>query len=389
MRTVHVVVPDSLDDPTRPSGGNTYDRRVCLGLQDLGWVVHVHPLPGGWPHPDASSVADLARTLAALPDDALVLVDGLLASGNADVVAPAARRLRVVALVHLPLGHPLAAEAHSGRNGGLRRAPADEEREVLTAAAAVLTTSRWTADWLLATYDLPVDRVRIARPGADRAPRATGTTSGGALLSVAAVVPAKGHDTLLDALLSLRDRPWQLVCAGSLDLAPDHVARLRQRVAEAGIADRVTFAGPLDAQALDRAYAAADLLVVASRIETYGLVVTEALARALPVVAIAAGGVEEAIGEVIGRGRPGLVVGPEGDGLGEALRAWLDDAGTRQRLVAAARERRTTLEPWSATALQVSDVLSEVGARTAYVGLGGGPRRTAADPVALDTPGLP
>jgi glycosyltransferase involved in cell wall biosynthesis len=382
---VHVVVPDSLDDPTRPSGGNTYDRRVCAGLQDLGWVVHVHPLRGGWPHPHPSSVAELARTLAALPDDALVLVDGLLASGHADVLLPAARRLRVVALVHLPLGHPLATEAHGGRNDGSRGAPADQEREVLAALGAVLTTSRWTADWLLTTYHLPVDRVHIAQPGADRAPRSTGTASGGALLSVAAVVPAKGHDALLDALASLRDRSWQLVCAGSLDLAPDHVARLRHRVSEAGIADRVTFAGPLAAQALDRAYAAADLLVVASRIETYGLVVTEALARALPVVAIAAGGVEEAIGDVVGRGRPGILVGPEGTGLADALRGWLDDAELRKRLVAVAQERRTALEPWSATALRVSDVLSEVGARTAYGRLGAGPRRTA--PVPLDTRG--
>ena len=83
----------------------------------------------------------------------------------------------------------------------------------------------------------------------------------------------------------MRDRPWRLVCAGALDLAPEHVATLRERCRDAGIADRVVFTGALDAQALDREYAAADLLVVASRIETYGLVVTEALARAVPVVA--------------------------------------------------------------------------------------------------------
>jgi len=115
VRTVHVVVPDSVDDPARPSGGNTYDRRVCAGLRYLGWLVDVHPQPGDWPHPDRSSVGVLARTLAALPDDALVLVDGLLASGNAECLLPAAVRLRVVVLVHLPLGHSLGDEAVGGQ----------------------------------------------------------------------------------------------------------------------------------------------------------------------------------------------------------------------------------------------------------------------------------
>ncbi|WP_457252348.1 glycosyltransferase family 4 protein [Pedococcus sp. P5_B7] len=360
MRTVHVVVPDSVDDPARPSGGNTYDRRVCAGLQDLGWAVRLHPLPGRWPHPDASSLAGLTRTLASLPLGAVVLLDGLVASGNPAVLLPAARRLRLVVLVHLPLGHPLAVEAAGRSPGEAKSAAAEGERLVLQAAAAVLTTSRWTTHWLLASYDLDRNRLHVARPGADRTHPATGTSSGSALLSVAAVVPAKGHTELLEALASLGDRSWRLVIAGALDLAPDHVAHLREKCREAGLTDRVTFAGPLAGAALDREYAAADLVVVASRIETYGLVVTEALARGLPVLSTAVGGVAEAMGTVPGTGRPGLLVDPAGDGLGTALRSWLDDATLRDRLRTAARERSTTLEPWSATARRVSDVLSEV-----------------------------
>lgn len=392
MTTVHVVVPDSVDDPTRPSGGNTYDRHICAGLRDLGWVVRVHPRPGRWPHPGARDLDGLVRTLAALPPDALVLVDGLLASGHPEVLVPAAQRLRLVVLVHLPLGHALAVEAAGGPAGARLPATADRERAVLRAAAAVLTPSRWTADWLLASYDLSPPRVHVARPGADPAPPATGSTAlattgrttGTALLTVAAVVPAKGHAELLAALASLRAEAWHLVCAGPLDRAPAHVAHLREWCADAGIADRVTFAGPLGSTALDRAYAAADLLVVPSRIESYGLVVTEALARGLPVVATAVGGVDEAMGSVAGAGRPGLLVAPGTAALAEALRSWLGDATLRDRLRRVAGERRTTLEPWSTTARHVSDVLTEVNrSRTAYVGVGAGvgtPEPTAPDP---------
>ena len=105
MRTVHVVVPDGIDDPARPSGGNTYDRRVCNGLRSLGWSVHEHAVPGCWPRPDAASFAALAGALERIPEGAVVLLDGLVASTAPEVLVPQASRLRVIVLVHMPLGH--------------------------------------------------------------------------------------------------------------------------------------------------------------------------------------------------------------------------------------------------------------------------------------------
>ena len=102
------------------------------------------------------------------------------------------------------------------------------------------------------------------------------------------------------------------------------------------------------------------MLVLASRGETYGMVVTEALARGLPVVATAVGGVPEALGWS-GATRPGLLVPPDDvAGLAAALRRWLDDHDLRQRLRQAAGERRATLPDWSDTTERVSRVLAEV-----------------------------
>ena len=114
---VHVVVPAGIDDPARPSGGNAYDRRVCRGLAAAGWTVHVHEVPGSWPRPDAPSYAALADALSRIPDRAPVLVDGLVASPAPDVLVPEARRLRLVALVHMPLGEGTADDGVRERVG--------------------------------------------------------------------------------------------------------------------------------------------------------------------------------------------------------------------------------------------------------------------------------
>jgi glycosyltransferase involved in cell wall biosynthesis len=330
---VHVVVPDGIDDPARPSGGNLYDRRVCAGLTVAGWDVHEHGV----------TPESLGATIDRLPDGALVVVDGLIASRAAVVLVPAARRMRLVALMHMPVGDP-------------------QECAVLSAAEAVVTTSAWTRAHLLDRYPLDPARVVAAPPGADLADVVPGTVDGGELLCVAAVAPHKGHDDLVHALAALTGLPWRLTIVGTLDRDPEFVRRLREQATAAGIADRMIFRGPLVGPELDAAYAGADVLVLPSRGETYGMVITEALARGLPVIATSVGGVTEALGRV-GSVLPALLV-PAGDpaALSAALDCWLADAGLRQRLRDAARARRAALTGWSATADGIARVLREVAA---------------------------
>ena len=345
---VHVVVPDGIDDPARPTGGNAYDRRVCRGLAEAGWSVRVHPVSGSWPRPTASSYAALAGIVEQIPDRAVVLLDGLVASTAPEVLVPQASRLRLVPLVHMPLG-----------NGTGDDRDRVEEGAVLTAAASVVTTSGWARRTLLELYSLPPDRVHVAAPGVDAADLAPGTETAGALLSVAAVIPGKGHDVLLDALATMRGLRWDCLCVGSIDRDPAFAEGLRRRARDGGLAGRVRFPGPQAGADLARSYVAADLLVLASRAETYGMVVTEALAHGLPVVAAEVGGVPEALGHGADGIRPGLLV-PPGDpvALGAALRAWLGDAGLRRRLRRAARERRESLSRWSTTTSVVAGVLA-------------------------------
>ena len=154
----------------------------------------------------------------------------------------------------------------------------------------MITTSAWTRRRLGELHGLPADRVHVAEPGVDAADLAPGTAAGDALLCVAAVTPDKGHDVLLDALATAT-RPALAVRVRRQPGPRPGVRRRRAPRAGTGCGDRVRFTGPRTGADLDRAYAAADLLVLASRAETYGMVVTEALARGVPVVATDVGGV--------------------------------------------------------------------------------------------------
>ena len=350
--TVHVVVPDSVDDPLRPSGGNTYDRRICQGLSAAGWSVRTRPVTGAWPGANEADRSALGEALSAIPDGSVVLVDGLVASAVPDVLVPASRRLRLVILLHMPLGH---------------RANGDGSREhecvVLSAAAAVVTTSEWCRGWVLEAYGLDPMRVWVAEPGADAAERATGSEPGGNLLCVASVSRAKGHDVLLAALARVADLEWRCQWVGATDRAQDFVAELGRNAQAAGVADRMEMAGPRTGDALDASYAAADVLVLASRAETYGMVVTEALARGLPVLATDVGGVSEALGSAPDGTPPGLLTPVDDvDALAASLRRWLCDADLRESLRESARQRRSGLTGWSETTDRIARVLVEVAA---------------------------
>ncbi len=301
MRELHFVVPDGLDDPLRPSGGNVYDRRVIDGLRELGWTVHERGV----------------TELDGISDGELVVLDGLL---TPQVNASRAERLRLVVLLHMQLESP-----------------------VLTAATAVVTTSQWTRTWLLDTYGTPGDRIYVVEPGTDAAAISPGTPSGRELLCVGAVTEAKGYDVLVEALSAIRDLDWRCTCVGSVEMDLRH--------------EHLVFTGPLTGQALEAAYVGADVLVSASRAESYGMVVAEALAHGLPVIATDVGGVPEALGHL----DAGVLVPPENaPALAEVLRCWLTDAAHRDRLRSAARARRGTLTDWQHTSRTLAEILAGV-----------------------------
>ncbi|UQA96939.1 glycosyltransferase family 4 protein [Streptomyces halobius] len=356
-RVVHFVVPGDVDDPAAPSGGNTYDLRACRDLPAAGWQVHRHAAHGSWPQPDQAARTELALFLGQLPNGAVVLIDGLVACAVPEVVGHAAERLRMAVLVHLPLGDETGLAPGAAADLDAR------ERRTLQAVRAVVATSEWAARRIVAHHGLSAARVQVARPGVDAAPLAPGTDGATGLLCVAAVTPRKGQLRLVEALAAVADLPWSCVCVGGLRRDPGYVTQIRGKINQLGIGggERVRLAGVRMGLELEASYAAADLLVLTSFAETYGMVVTEALARGIPVLATAVDGVPEAVGRAPDGTVPGLLV-PSDDpaALVGALRSWLGDPELRHGLRKAARERRAMLEGWEMTSRSLARVLERL-----------------------------
>ena len=347
-----VVIPGDLETRT---GGYGYDRRIIAGLRDRGWLVDVRRLDDSFPAPTPTARAHAASVLAAIPDGSTVLVDGLALGALPDEAEREASRLRIVALVH----HPLAAE--TGLDPVRAAALEVSERRALAASRSVVVTSRATAA-RLADYGVTSDRITVVEPGTDPAPLARGSRlksqvsslSGDvALLCVATLTPRKGYELLIRALAAVRHRHWTLTCAGSLDRDPLTVARVRDVVRAEGVEDRIVLAGEMDTAMLAMHYDRADLFVLPTLYEGYGMVVAEALARGIPVVSTATGAIADLVGADAG------VVVPPGDlaAFTGALSRVLGDADLRAQLSAGARRVRDRLPTWDAAAAAMAVAL--------------------------------
>jgi glycosyltransferase involved in cell wall biosynthesis len=338
-------------DPDTRTGGYLYDRRIVSGLCARGWTVDVISLGDGFPFPTEAQRAAAEATLDRLTGTGPVVVDGLAGGVLPEAMARLAARRPLIALVH----HPLAEE--TGLDPATRDRMAASERAGLAHAARVVATGPATAARLTRDYGVSPDRLGVVVPGTDIGPIAPGTGDPPVLLCVAGLSPRKGHIVLIHALAAIADRPWRLVLVGSTTRDPACAAAVRAAIAEAGLGDRVELAGELDADGLAARYAQADLFVLPSLLEGFGMVLTEAVAHGLPIVATTA----PAIPDTVPPGS-GLLV-PPGDAaaLAEALAAVLDRPARRAALRKAAIAARDRLAGWDDQAARFEAELRKGG----------------------------
>lgn len=328
-------------DPGQFTGGYVYDARMVAALRQQGWRVDVVGLDGRFPAPDARARQSMSVALAALPDGARVLIDGLAMGGLPEQVEPHADRLKILALVH----HALADE--TGLDDSRHQAFMGSETRALAAARRVIVTSAHTARGL-SRFGVAEERIRVVEPGVDASPLAVSALAPGdddrpqRLLCVATLTPRKGQDLLIEALAGLTDRDWVCEAVGSHDRDPDFAARLVTETNRQGLSNRLHWSGEKDASDLVAAYHQADLFVLPSRFEGYGMVVTEALARGLPVITTSGGALADTLPPAAG------MTLPPGDAraLRNALGRWLDDPDWRRQLRQGARHARTKLVDW-------------------------------------------
>jgi len=328
------AIPGDLDAPT---GGYAYDRRIIGELRRFGWDIRHVTLNGQFPAPDAAILAATYRTLALLPEGIPIIVDGLALGALPDIGCHLGPRRPLVAMVH----HPLALE--SGITAARAEVLRASERAALTATCRVIVNSRATAAVLMAEYGVPQARITVAPPGTDPAPLVACDRAGvPRLLSVGTLVPRKGHDLLIAALAILQNLPWRLTILGDSERDPSTTATLRRAIAKAGLGERIALVGAVSPSELQQHYIAADLFVLASRHEGYGMAYAEAIAHGLPVIGTTAGAIPEAVPE-----GAGVLVPPEDvPALAAALGRLLSDSAARYGLAQVARQAAPRLPRW-------------------------------------------
>jgi glycosyltransferase involved in cell wall biosynthesis len=310
--------------------------------------VDVVGLGEGFPTPTAAQRSFAEAALAAVPGRHPILIDGL-ALGVLPEAAQAVRAKRpLIALVH----HPLALE--TGMSADRAEMLRASERAALAAATAVVVTSAPTARLLTADYGVSHDRITIARPGTDRGATARGDAGGPVrLVSVGAVVPRKGFDVLIAALATLADLPWRLTIAGDRTRDPVAAARLDADIARHDLKGRVELLGALPQERMSELYADADVFVLASRFEGYGMAYAEAVAHGLPVIGTTGG----AIPETVPPGAGILVPPDDVTALAGALRRLIGDRGERELLAAGARAAAAALPTWEDSAKRLASAI--------------------------------
>lgn len=357
MVALAFAVPGSLDQPT---GGYAYDRRVVDELRQLGCAVDVIDLGDGFPNLSREAAAAALARLRRVPAGQPIIIDGLALGVLPEVAAALRATHRVVALVH----HPLALE--TGLTAERAAALRASERAALAAVRHVIVTSPATGRLVVADYGVVPSVLSVVRPGVDPvalAPRAVAGRTGATvnLLAVGSVVRRKGYDVLVAALARLTDLDWQLVIAGDCTRDRETAGDLATQIVQLRLGRRITMTGAAGDAALERLYGAADLFVLPSRFEGYGMAYAEAIAHGVPVIGTRAGAISETIPE-----GTGVLVAPDDvAGLADALRTLIADDAKRARYADAARRAAPHLPTWGAAARTFRDIVASIGARQA------------------------
>jgi glycosyltransferase involved in cell wall biosynthesis len=340
---IHLVVPGPLDTLT---GGFIYDRRmadVLHGDDRLGALIC---LEGDYPAPTAEAIRDAAQRLAMVTGPGPLVIDGLAltalsghtGSGHTGAI-PGGRP--IIALIH----HPLCDE--TGLSPDAVAAVFKAERRALSKVTGYIVTSPSTAR-RLADFEVPQERIAVVVPGLDPQPfqaaAATRASDPVRLLCVSTLSPRKGQDILLNALASMPELEWRLDLVGGRRDA-GFAARIDALIESLGLADRVEIHGEVSGDQRDARYRAADLFVLPSHHEGFGMALAEAMSHGLPIVSSLAGAIPETVPSDAGA----LVPPGDAKALAIALRRLITDGSARDRASVAARSAADRIPCWTET----------------------------------------
>lgn len=340
-------------DLNTATGGYVYARRMMQALTEQGWVVCPLALGDGFPWPTAATSDQALDRLKQVPSEQLLVIDGL-ALGALPQAAQHLQQLGrpFTALVH----HPLAREAGITIDSAKRLQ--QSEYAALECASGVIVTSEETARTVSKDFDLSLENIVVAYPGTDRPSQASSMVSAPIkrfkrLLSVGSLVPRKGFDVLIQALAPLTALDWRLTIVGddTRDLATtEYIKKLIQLHQ---LQDRIDCTGAVDQETLLDHFASADIFVLASLYEGYGMAFAEALAAGIPIIGTTGGAIPDTVPRTAG-----ILVEPGNiTAFSQALKQILTDDVLYEQLKLGAQLCASHLPTWKESAIIFADAL--------------------------------
>ena len=324
---MHLVFLTPCPEPA--GGGSRFNAGLLPALRALGHVVDVRH--------DAND----------LPAGAQPVVDGLLLPDLEGRLVPH----EAVAIIHHVSAK--AGSSKAGQDQSAKEAVRAIEQRMLPGFRRIIATSAPVAERLQEVYGL--EGVALLPPGQAELARATGSGGPGcAILSAGVLTQRKGHDRLLRALARLTDLDWTLTIAGDAQRDPAHARSIADLVVGLGLQRRVTVLPDVSSDALEAAWARADLFALVSSWEGYPAGAAEALRRGIPVVATAVGTMAATVPMTAG------ILSPPGevDTLSKCLRRAIFDGTLRAALAEGAWQAGLAMPGWPEQALAFLSIIA-------------------------------
>lgn len=338
LRRLRFIVPGNI---AYRSGGNAYNWSVVDQLRESGADVELRAVEGEWPEATEAGLRALAGELSSTPADAVVLIDALTAIAAPDLIEKAVQANgspnELWVLAHM--GFPEQAVA---------------EDRLLRAATGVICPSQTLALELQGRH-ADID-VHVVHPGTEPAALSTGSEPPH-LICVAALLPNKCQLLVVDALSRLSAEAWTASFVGTDQPDPEYAGQVRAAIRQAGLEGRVELTGERHGDDLEAEWLRANLSVLVSVRESYGIVVAESLAHGVPAIVRAGTGASEALG--LGGAGQALTLSPgtEAEELGKVLATWLRDESLRSEWRDAAVRARDNRRTWEAAAADIAALL--------------------------------
>jgi glycosyltransferase involved in cell wall biosynthesis len=328
--TVYFLITGDLHSLT---GGYLYNMHMINGLKKNGHTVNV--LGTDWQWKDSNGFEKICRYhLEKLPPGSCVVIDSLVLASMYLMVQEFGGSLIFFGLIHLPASYDIL----SGVQGELGR----EELLALNHMHGVIVTGRFSFD-LLCNAGLNPLKIRIVEPGTDPFPRKKHYKPvPSELLCISNYSALKAQDLLIRALYRLSGKDWMLHFYGDLNRDKEYTALLRSLIRQLKMEHRIILNGIVERHEISKVFLKADLFVMPSLFESYGMALTESLAHGIPVVSTRAGNIPFTVPAGMG-----LLIEPGNEEqLEEAIRSLFDDPAIYTALCSAASRYPLQSRSW-------------------------------------------